>query len=83
MSVCTVLHPFILKVGIDTVPASVAELSGRRLRSSSVGFTGLIAQREHQAVACCSDVSQLPMGCCSVLCEELRSATGYSGRGES
>lgn len=54
--------PFILKTDMDTVPVRAAEISGRSLGSSSVGLTGLIAQRERQTTACCSDVSQLPVG---------------------
>lgn len=41
------------------MPASVAELSDRTFTRSSMGFTGLILQCEHQTVACCSDISQL------------------------
>lgn len=50
------------------MPGSVAEVSDRTFTRSSMGFTGLILQREHQTMACCSDVSQLPVRCCSVLC---------------
>lgn len=49
------LPPFILKAGRGTMPVSIAEFSGRSLSSSSMGFTGLIAQREHQTMACCSN----------------------------